>query len=195
LKNALPPTEDIKTALRREALARRDSIPPPVRRAKDSMIKGRLMGLREFEDARRVLLYASFRSEVSTGGIITEAIGMGKEVCLPRSDPETCTLSIHPIKGFEDLSPGYMGIPEPTAPARVGTGDMDIVIIPGVAFDARGGRLGYGKGFYDRTLKDLKIPFVALAYEEQITGEIPLKEHDVTVDIIITDQRTIRCGG
>jgi 5-formyltetrahydrofolate cyclo-ligase len=194
----LHPADGPKKSIRKETLRRRDNIPPPVRKAKGTMIKKRLFELEEFTRSESVLLYASFRSEVDTIQIIDEALKIGKKVSLPKSDPETHTLSLHLIQGLEDLSEGYKGIPEPAGSApRVGNNDVQMVIIPGVAFDIRGGRLGYGKGFYDRLLRQLKgnIPLVALAYEEQMTDEIPREEHDVPVDAIITDKRVIRCDG
>jgi 5-formyltetrahydrofolate cyclo-ligase len=191
-------TDDPKKSIRKEALGRRDSIPPPVKKLKDSMIRERLLGLEEYKSAGSILLYASFRSEVSSTEIIEECLKAGKTVSLPKSDPETRTLTLHVIRGFEDLSEGYKGIPEPSGSMnRIGNNDIEMVIIPGTAFDPHGGRLGYGKGYYDRLLVELKgkIPLVALSYEEQIVDEIPCKEHDVRVDRIITDKRNINCNG
>lgn len=202
MKDTLPTKgdSDIKNDIRRETLAKRDAIPLPVRRLKDSAIKDRLMGIDAFKNAGTILFYASFRSEVSTMPIIEEAIRMGKAVCLPKSEPETLTLSVFRVRGPDDIKPGYMGIPEPAVSenaAGIGIEGIEMVIIPGSAFDPKGGRLGYGKGFYDRLLTGLKgsVPLLALAYEEQVVGEIPLEEHDVPVDMIITDRRIIDCVG
>jgi 5-formyltetrahydrofolate cyclo-ligase len=189
---------DTKAAARAEALRRRDAIPSPVRKIKDSLIRERLVGLPEFERAKSVLLYASFRSEVATAGIAEDALRAGKRVAMPRCEPETETLVFHAAQSLEELSPGYMGIPEPAEAApTVGGGEVDMVIIPGAAFDPGGWRLGYGKGYYDKFLGELKgrVPLVALAYEEQIAEGLPHEGHDVPVDMIVTDKRIIRCGG
>ncbi|NCO84597.1 MAG: 5-formyltetrahydrofolate cyclo-ligase, partial [Nitrospirae bacterium] len=94
---------------------------------------------------------------------------------------------------------GYMGILEPSASKERLTGldDMDLIIIPGAAFDASGNRLGYGAGFYDRLLTGMKkiIPVIAPAYEEQIVEKIPSEPHDVKVSKIVTDKRVIECEG
>lgn len=189
---------DIKKSARDGSLRRRDGIPAPVRKIKDSLIRERLLGLPEFRRAGSVLLYASFRSEVSTVEIIEEALAMGKAVSVPKSDPEALSLTPRSITGLGDLSPGYMGIPEPRdAAPMVANNEVEMVIIPGTAFDPNGWRLGYGKGYYDKFLHGLKgrVLLVALAFEEQLVEGLPHEGHDVPVDIIVTDKRVIRCGG
>jgi 5-formyltetrahydrofolate cyclo-ligase len=188
---------ELKKSLREEALRRRDAIPLPVRRAKDAAIRERLYSLPEYRDAARVLLYASFRSEADTFSIIEDALSSGKRVMLPKVEGER--LAVYEIKGIGDAAPGYMGIPEPPASQEVGLDDVDMVIMPGAAFDIKGWRLGYGKGYYDRlgaTAPRVAGPaafFIALAYEEQMADGIPAEEHDVAVDVIITDKRILRC--
>jgi 5-formyltetrahydrofolate cyclo-ligase len=94
-----------------------------------------------------------------------------------------------------ELKSGYMGIPEPSLPDErlVNLNEIDIVIIPGAAFDYSGNRLGYGAGYYDILLSGRKrrMPVIALAYEEQIVDSIPAEDHDVKVDMIVTDKRVI----
>jgi 5-formyltetrahydrofolate cyclo-ligase len=189
-------TRDIKKAVRKDTLSRRDAIPLPVRRVKDSAIRDRLLGLPEFINAASVLFYASFRSEVDTNAIMVEALSRGKAVMLPRVEGDV--LKIYEIKDRQELSHGYMGIPEPPASDERlrALEEVRMVVMPGVAFDPMGLRLGYGKGYYDRMLEGARdIPLVALAYEEQMSDGLPHEEHDVRVDIIITDKRTIDCRG
>ncbi|MCG2721077.1 MAG: 5-formyltetrahydrofolate cyclo-ligase, partial [Thermodesulfovibrionales bacterium] len=99
------------------------------------------------------------------------------------------------IVKLRELVPGFMGIPEPmVTEGRMRSIDMaDLVILPGVAFDPGGNRLGYGAGYYDILLSERTkmMPLVALAYEEQIVDVIPSEKHDVRIDMIITDQRLI----
>jgi len=188
---------ELKKAIREEALRRRGSIPGAVRRAKDRALAERLLCLDEYRKAGRVLLYAAFRTEAATEEIIEAAIRSGREVVLPRVDAENGALTKHVIGGLHELSPGYRGIPEPTSEARVKVEEVDLVVVPGVAFDPSGRRLGYGGGYYDRLLPRIKgvKPVVALAYEEQLFESLPGEEHDVGVDIIVTDRRVIRCHG
>ena len=190
---------DLKSSLRKETLAKRDSIPTPVRKVKDSSILEKLLALDKFRDAESVLFYASFRSEVNTTDIIKKVLDLGKKVLLPRVDEKETALKIYEIKSMDDVAPGYMGIPEPEAIEENARGleGVGLVIMPGAAFDQRGYRLGYGRGYYDRLLseKALLPALAALAYEEQVLESVPAEAHDVRVDIIVTDRKIIYCSG
>lgn len=186
----------MKSQLRKELLLRRDSLKEEERERKSQMIKERLFLLPEFQAATFILFYVAFKSEVKTEGIIKEAIHSGKRVALPVVDRKGKRLLISELKDFDlELSAGYLGIPEhkerffrPTA-----LNALDIAIIPGIGFDGRGFRLGYGGGFYDRLLSEAvsKISSIGLAYEIQIVPEIPGGPHDIRVDKIITEDRVI----
>jgi 5-formyltetrahydrofolate cyclo-ligase len=121
---------------------------------------------------------------------------MGKRVLVPKVDKQRHRLRLYEINDLKELSPGYMGIHEPSLPDERlrEINDIDLIIIPGTGFDFSGNRLGYGAGYYDTLLSDVKkkFPFVALAYEEQLIDSIPAELHDVKVDIIITDRKVMR---
>jgi 5-formyltetrahydrofolate cyclo-ligase len=185
----------VKRSIRKEAIRRRDAIPLEIKKQKETAIQERLFSLPEFLSARTVLLYASFRSEVETLSIIHSALNRGKKVVLPRVDAVKHILKLYEISAMEELTAGYMGIPEPE-PIRerlVSPDDADMIIIPGAAFDRSGNRLGYGAGYYDILLSEMKktLPVIALAYDEQIVDSIPPEKHDITVDMIITDKEII----
>jgi 5-formyltetrahydrofolate cyclo-ligase len=186
----------MKKILRKKVLERRDSIPPSLRKKKDILIKQKLFCLPEFRTAKAILFYASFRTEVDTTGMIEESLRMGKTVFVPKVDKIGHLLRLYETKDLRELSPGYMGIPEPSLPdQRVREiKDVDLVIVPGACFDRFGNRLGYGAGYYDILLSDVKkkIPFIALAYEEQLIDLIQSENHDVRVDIIVTDDEVIK---
>lgn len=186
----------MKKTIRREVLKRRDEIPPDIKSVKDAFIKERLFDLPEFINSKTVFFYASFRSEVETLSMIKESLKMGKKIVLPKVDKERHRLKLHEIKDISELSPGYMGIPEPSLSGErlVRLDDIELVIIPGSAFDCSGNRLGYGGGYYDILLSEgkRKIPIIALAYEEQLVDKIPSETHDVKVDMIVTDKRVIK---
>lgn len=187
-----------KASIRKELFARRDAIPPEVRRAKNRMIRERLSALDEFKNARTIFFFASFRTEVDTIELIKISFSEGKRVVLPKVDKEKHMLVIYEIKSIDELKPEYMGIPEPAVLSddrKVNINDVDIVIIPGAAFDEAGNRIGYGAGYYDMLLSSLtrNIPIIAPAYEEQVTDSIPAEPHDIKVSIIVTDSRVIRC--
>jgi 5-formyltetrahydrofolate cyclo-ligase len=186
----------MKNTIRKEVLGRRNAIPQEVKKVKDSLIKGMLFSLPEFGRAGTILCYASFRTEVETAGIIRESLVSGKRVVLPKVDREKRRLELYEVKDLSELSPGHMGISEPslTGERPISVGDVDLVIMPGAGFDLSGNRLGYGGGYYDILLADSRKETlkIALAYEEQIVESIPSEEHDVKVNIIVTDKRIIR---
>lgn len=186
----------MKKVIRNEVLRKRDKIPQEVKSVKDALIKEKLFSTQEFVNSKIIIFYASFRSEVDTLSMIQKSLEMGKRVVLPKVDKERHMLSLYEIKDLNELSPGYMGIPEPSlADERtVDIDDVDLVIIPGAGFDYSGNRLGYGAGYYDILLSKSKkkISIIALAYEEQIVDSIPSEKHDVKVDMIVTDTRVIR---
>lgn len=187
-----------KARIRKAVLARRDSIDPGTRRTKDSFIKERFFSLSGFRRAEIIFCFASFRSEVSTFPLIEESLRLGKRVILPSVDSAKKELRLFEIEGLNELSPGYMGIPEPHASGERerDINDADLIVMPGAAFDPKGNRLGYGAGYYDKLLSGLKkkIPLLALAYEEQIVDTLPAEPHDVRVDVIVTDRRVIDCA-
>lgn len=190
---------DEKSGIRRQAMRKRDSIDPGTRKTKDILIQKTLLSLNEFSKASVVLLFASFRSEVSTFPLIEESLRLGKKVVLPVVDRENRELRLYEIRGLDELSPGHMGIPEPSVPEERerDINDVTLVVVPGAAFDSAGGRLGYGGGYYDKLLSRLRrsIPLIALAYEEQIMNSIPVHPHDIKVHLIVTDKRVISCRG
>src|SRR4030042_4428056 len=186
----------MKRAIRKEVLKKRDEISPDIISVKDSLIKERLFSLPEFIAAKTVFFYASFRSEVETLSMIKESLKMGKKIVLPKVEKKRHRLMLYEIKDISELSPGYMGIPEPSLSGErlVNLDDIKLVVIPGAAFDYSGNRLGYGAGYYDILLSEgkRKIPIIALAYEEQLVDLIPSEKHDVKVDMIVTDKQVIK---
>lgn len=194
----------MKKRLREKLLKRRDSIPPELKAQKEAAIEKRLFTLDAFKKSKSILMYVSFRSEVDTRKYLDDMLRSGKRLILPVVDSRHNVLKLYDVKDTSELAPGYMGIPEPNIREnrRVTIKDIDLVVIPGTGFDAKGNRLGYGGGYYDRLLsyesKQLAeiehIPTIALAFEEQIGEDIPAEPHDITVDMIITDERLIDCN-
>ncbi len=190
--------EDIqerKKQLRNEIISRVKAIPPAVKKAKDKMIRENLLNTKFYNEAKTVMLYASFRDEIDTQPVIEDAIMKDKKVVLPRVNAEKKELELYSIDAVGGLRPGYMNIPEPQAIAsrRVAAEDIEFIVVPGLAFDSEGGRLGYGGGYYDRLLGTIpsKPTLIALSYEEQLVVSVPVTENDQKVDMIITDDRII----
>ncbi|CAG1066663.1 5-formyltetrahydrofolate cyclo-ligase [uncultured bacterium] len=159
----------------------------------------RLVGASVFNEARKVCLYCSFQNEVLTDEVFERARALGKEVFYPRvvaSGPKK-RLGFFRVHGLEELLPGAYEIPEPHAGAELASPEgFDLIVVPGVAFDEQGGRLGFGKGYYDMALEGATGRIVALAYEFQVLKKegIPVEPHDVTVSAIVTDERVIETG-
>ena len=153
--------------------------------------------LPEFKQASVVFFYASFRSEVETIPSINLALKQGKRVILPVVLRKDTRLALYEIFTIDELTPGYMGIPEPSQDGKeeVALKEIDLIIIPGAVYDRRGSRIGYGGGYYDRLLAsmDRDIPIIAPAFKEQIVDDIPTEPHDKKVTIIVTDDEVIYC--
>ena len=159
-------------------------------------IEDRLFEFANFLEAKIALLYVSGDNEVQTKNIIKRAYSYNKIVVLPAFDPKTFEMELMKVDKFaQELKPGPRGVPEPNAGRCkiVPIDRIDIAIIPGIAFDEKGGRIGTGRGYYDRLIPKLAITTrkVALTLEEQIIPQIPMESHDKHVDIIITDKRII----
>lgn len=184
-----------KINFRKTALMRRDALGADARADADRKIMERFTGLPAYKSAGTVMLFASFRSEVNTMGIIENALTSGKRVVIPKVIRGENRLQLVEIKDASELRPGYMGIPEPASDNAVQASELDLIAVPGAAFDEQGGRIGYGGGYYDRLLALTSAMTVALAYEAQMMDSVPREEHDVPIKAIITERRYIDCDG
>ena len=184
----------MKEKLRKEIKEKRRKHTKEDNRKKSKEIKERLFGLKEFKNAKTILFYISYDGEVFTHDMILESF-YKKNIIVPISNPTNHSLTLSHLKSWEELSIGSYGILEPRIEKirKTNVDDIELIIVPGVAFDEKGNRLGHGKGYYDRMLKNASAPIVALAFEFQIIENIPVAEHDRPVDMIITEERIIRC--
>jgi 5-formyltetrahydrofolate cyclo-ligase len=182
-----------KGELRHRVLARRDALEPAERARLSAAIVARLSALDAVRRARTVLAYAPFGSEPDTWPLLRAVLAEGRALLLPRVDRAARRLVLHRVTDLEaDLAPGTWGILEPI-PARcpvVLPPAADVVLVPGVAFDRSGGRLGYGGGYYDRLLAAWpppRPPLVAPAFELQVVAQVPLLPGDHRVDRVVTE--------
>jgi 5-formyltetrahydrofolate cyclo-ligase len=187
----------IKKSLRKDVLTKRQALSPQEVGQKSDNIHKRLFQLKYFQDARVIMVYVDFRNEVKTTAIITNALNQGKRVVIPvcRDGGQLIPAEVYQFP--EDLEPGTWGILEPK-PGRlrpVEPGEIELVLVPGVAFDQRGNRLGYGAGYYDRFLAKTSptATSIALAYELQAVEDVFPVEHDMPVHYILTEDRLILC--
>jgi len=187
-----------KRHIRRTMLALRQALPAAEHLAWSQAVWQHLIGLSWYQRARVLLGYMAFEKEVLTDGLLRQAIASQKQVVLPVVQADQQRLALYAIQDVErDVAPGYRGIPEPqptrTHPVALET--LELAIVPGVAFDPEGGRLGFGVGFYDRLLGQLHqaIPKVGMAFEFQVVPRLPRQAHDITLDAIVTERRVIWC--
>ncbi|MGD8970768.1 MAG: 5-formyltetrahydrofolate cyclo-ligase [Desulfobacterales bacterium] len=163
---------------------------------KTGLIENRLFDFANFLEAKIALLYIENQNEVKSAEIIRRTFDQNKIVVLPLVKTDTKKFKLFKIDDFaKDLKPGQNGIlqPNPAKCRTVPIDCIDIAIIPGVAFDEKGGRVGSGDGYYDRLIPHLPVTTrkVALALDYQIIPQVPIDSHDKHVDIIITDKRII----
>ncbi len=162
-------------------------------------IQENLFLLSEFAESRTACFYVAKENEVQTRPMITRALKTGKRVLVPFVDVQSGTLLISELLDYDkDLEVGAFGVLEPKRASRrmIPPTEADLVLVPGVAFDESGHRLGYGKGYYDRFLSTLSqsqshAVFIGLAYDFQIIKTIPHQESDVPLHKIVTEKRTI----
>ena len=187
-------TEDfrsLKKTIREQAHAARNALPH-----KDEISRvvcERLVGLPEYARARTVMYYVDVRGEVRTRHFLPTALAQGKKIVVPYCvDGE---LELFHLQSMEELAVGMYKILEPKAELRdradkrVEAKDLDLVIVPGVAFDRDGGRTGHGFGYYDKLLHRARpdAPLVALAFECQLFPQIPMQAHDIFMDKVVTE--------
>ena len=185
-----------KDSIRKAVLQKRDSLSGDLIISKSSIITEKVVKLEEYLKAENILIYAAMRSEVRTDEIILKSLKYNKNVFCPKCiDTKNGLMEFVKIKSIEDLTCGYYGIREP----RIGEASVlfdgvsfdvakTLVIIPGVAFDNAGNRIGYKGGYYDRFLSKYPgILSVALSFKEQLIAQIPSEAHDVKVSKIIID--------
>jgi 5-formyltetrahydrofolate cyclo-ligase len=162
------------------------------------LIIDRLTALPEYVMAGTVLCFVSFRTEVATHDLLSRMLAEGKRVVVPYCEADR--LELFRFHDFSDLSPRTLGILEPKTELRarddrrVAVEDIDLFVIPGLAFDRDCGRLGYGKGYFDGLLK-LARPdalFAAVAFECQLFEAVPMLPRDVRVDMVVTESNLYR---
>jgi 5-formyltetrahydrofolate cyclo-ligase len=166
---------------------------------KSAEVQMLFFGLKEFHGAKTLLFYVAKGNEVQTERMIKDSLKLGKRVLVPITDKDSGELTLSELHDFDvELELGTFGIlePKPTCRRLTPPAHVDLVVVPGVAFDPEGHRLGHGKGCYDmflRKVSSLKpaVQFIGLAYEFQILGKLPHGRSDVKVHKIVTENRVI----
>ncbi len=184
-----------KSEQRARALRSRRSLSSEEIGSLSDAVARRFLELPEFKEARVVASYIAKADEVQTSRIVAASLAAGKTLIVPRADPATGALSFASIGSMAELSPGHFGVLEPGPGAEVPLGAADVVVVPVVAWDEQGRRLGYGKGYFDRALSSHPRPLrVGLALEAQKAPILPQSSGDVPLDMIVTEARVVRLG-
>jgi 5-formyltetrahydrofolate cyclo-ligase len=154
-------------------------------------IQKRFMRSDFFSNACCLALYSAIHNEVSTDEVATQALAQGKILVLPRVSGQC--LEFVEVQNYAELAPGAFGVKEPQGQNLVAIEKIDLIVVPGVVFDQRGHRLGYGRGFYDRTLAKCQnqCKKVGFAYDFQLVEELPATDYDETLYALITESRTL----
>lgn len=155
----------------------------------------RLASDRRFTGASSVMLYMPMRSELDVTPLAMAALSQGKRVSVPRSDPDAGTLTAIGVDSFgsDSMPSDAMGVRTPAHGPEVKSESLDLVVVPGMAFDRAGHRLGRGAGYYDRFLSTLspRTATAGICFDEQLVDAVPHGDHDRTVDCVITPSHTI----
>ena len=188
----------MKRTLKQEILSKRNHLSKEEIRKKSSEIKNKFYSLPEFKKSKNILFYVSFNNEVDTHGIIEELLkNKEKTIIVPYVEKHNLILQLSELKDFNGLEPKTFGILEPKKNfiREFNPEKLDLAVIPGLVFFKDGHRIGYGYGYYDRFLKTLKKKPVkiGLAFDIQIAEKIPHEEHDIPMDIIITEKEIMHC--
>lgn len=182
-----------KRALRREVLARRDALDPRERAKMSEAVVSRVLEIPELAGAAAVMAFWSFGSEVDTAPLLDRLQAEGRVVALPRIE----AAGIVPVtyRSGETVRSTSFGAREPADGRALAADELDLVLVPGVAFDRSGGRVGYGGGYYDRLIGRLRtgVPTIGLAFSLQLVPAVPAGGMDRPIEAVVTEREVIRC--
>jgi 5-formyltetrahydrofolate cyclo-ligase len=188
--------EAAKAELRRQMTARLRALSAEARAAASARLCERLCARPEWQRADTILFFASQEPEPDIWPLLKAAHAAGKRVALPRYRPEADVYTAALVRDLErELARGRFGILEPVATCDgIALAELDLVLVPGVAFDLRGYRLGRGKGYYDRLLVEVRGIKCGVAFDEQIVEAVPAGELDIRLDFVLTPTRWVKAG-
>jgi 5-formyltetrahydrofolate cyclo-ligase len=186
---------DRKAELRERIRSLREGLSSEDRSRRSGAVAEGLFGLPEVRDAAVVAVFSSFGSEVDTAPIIERAHAEGRRVLLPYLDEGGMEVAEH--RPGNDLVPSSYGPAEPSRREPVDPGEVDAAVVPGLAFDRRGRRLGYGAGYYDRWLRRLRpnAARIGIGFSFQVVDRVPAGGSDERVDVVVSDEGVIRVQG
>jgi 5-formyltetrahydrofolate cyclo-ligase len=173
-------------------LLQRRQLPEAEVQHRSFAVQRRLQKLECYQQARTIAFYSPVHNEVSTVQLLRDALANRRTIVMPRVAGKALVFQL--IHSLDDLAPGSFGILEPkTETEPIAMHQLDLIVLPGVAFDRRGHRLGYGKGYYDRALSAAgnQAKRVGLAYDFQLVEQLPVFEHDMQLDLLATETEVL----
>ncbi|GAA0602423.1 5-formyltetrahydrofolate cyclo-ligase [Virgibacillus siamensis] len=178
-----------KKEMRKQAIKRLKDIPDTERKLIEEKLLDNLLHYHGWKEARSIGVTVSNGFEWTTRPIIEKAWEEGKAVCVPKCLPKLRKMDFYQIHTYDQLEIVYYNLlePKPNNCKKVNKQEIDLLITPGLLFDQKGYRVGFGGGYYDRFLADFPNRTVSLASEEQVVNELPVESYDVPVDAIITN--------
>ncbi len=186
-----------KKSLRKKTLQKRGQLSTETIIKYSDIIAYKLYKMDFYKEANTIMSFISFDSEVNTHEIIKNSLKQGKSIVVPVTIPETKEMKVSHVLDFSELEIGYYNIltPKKEYLRFVSPNNIDLILVPGVTFDRNGYRVGYGGGYYDRFFSKLnkEVTKIGLAYDLQITDEVPRDSFDIPVDLIITEKEIINC--
>lgn len=185
----------LKQEIRAEYKKKRRAIPPEVKAERDRKIFDFVLQMPAYQKAQALFCYVSLPDEVDTIPLLLDALSKGKQVCVPVSLPETCTVDFYEIHSLDDLRPGTYGVlePDPLRCKKITSFSRNsICIVPGLVFDEEGFRLGYGKGYYDRFLQKYCGTRVGVCYREMRVKLLPHGYYDRPVHWLVSEDEIKR---
>ncbi|HEY5653021.1 MAG TPA: 5-formyltetrahydrofolate cyclo-ligase [Pontiella sp.] len=181
-----------KAEIRKQMLQHRKKLSVQWLKEASTGVIDNLQQLEAFKDASMVALYIAVGGEVDLQNLFITCWNLDKRTCIPHYNDQTKCYEMAEITRESLLEPGHLSIPEPVSIKRVPPENIDLILVPGLAFDASGNRLGRGGGYYDRILSGFPNYCTAIAFDFQLIPQIPVDAHDEPVDAIVTESKIIK---
>ena len=185
--------EGEKLRLRQELIAQRSQLPKTLKTQWDQAIRNHVLALPQYREARSIMLFLSKNDEIHTWPLLAQAWADGKTSAVPKVLGRSQGMIAAWITSKEQLVPGPMGIMEPKEVQKASESHLDLIIVPGLAFDRRGHRLGYGAGYYDRFLPAATGSTVGVIYS-CFVRDLPVESWDYRVQLVITEKGVLKKG-
>ena len=183
--------KEIKQAIRRETETGRRALDPVWMAAASARIVESFQTLDAFGPSKMIALYKAIGGEVDLETLFSACWNAGKRTCIPVFNTESKIYEMAEVTAETHYSVGHYGIQEPLSPSLLSMGQIDLIAVPGVAFDRTGNRLGRGGGYYDRLLNGFSGVAAAVAFDFQILPKIPCEPHDKPVDFLVSETKIV----